>query len=73
LAIFFAIFMRNLNDDEEITQHIDDTNYLNLIHDKQRIHSNQVRLVALLDLILFNCLYRINQKLVIALGLELIV
>jgi len=73
LAIFFAIFMRNLNDDEEMTQHIDDTNYLNLIHDKQRIHSNQVRLVALLDLILLNCLYRINQKLVIALRLELIV
>jgi len=64
--------MRNLNDDEEMTQHIEDTNYLNLIHDKQRIHSNQVRLVALLDLILFNCLYRINQKLVIALRLELI-
>ncbi len=65
--------MRNLNDDEEMTQHLDDTNYLNLIHDKQRIHSNQVRLVALLDLILFNCLYRINQKLIIALRLELIV
>jgi len=65
--------MRNLNDDEEMTQHIDDTNYLNLIHDKQRIHSNQVRLVALLDLILLNCLYRINQKLVIVLRLELIV
>ena len=35
MAIFFAIFMRNLNDDEEMTEHIDDIDHLDLIDENE--------------------------------------
>jgi len=45
LAVFFAVFIRNLNDDEEMTEHIDGTHYVSLMENKEQHHRNTVNSV----------------------------
>jgi hypothetical protein len=41
LAIFFAFFCRNTEDDKEANEHLDD-NQLDLDNDEEYLHSNEV-------------------------------
>jgi hypothetical protein len=47
LAIFFAFFFRNANEDKEAKEYIDD-NQIDLNHDEEYLHSNKVCLFIII-------------------------
>ncbi len=64
MAIFFAFFFRNSNDDKEAKEYIDE-NQIDLNNDEEYLHSNKVCLFVIDLSILKNDYYRMNLYLLI--------